>query len=172
MTTELDLDELRNIVLKSQEIENAGNTQTQLLNNENRKKVKKINPKFCYDWVNLDADLQINRLIEYVSRYTEEQDLSTATAKKVRQLLVNALINEKLEVEYDSTIGIITNIPKLYYSDDKGYYLGTYLNDKGEFIFRVSRISRVNTKNGDQEITITTEDYSADSKKKLALTKK
>lgn len=171
MAQEIDLNALRKIIIKSQEEEIAKKRQTQLFEKENphRKKVKKINPKFCCEWSQLDCDLQVNRIIEFVSRFGDENDLSTATTKKIRKMLVSSLVNEKLQVKYDSSIGIITSIPKLYYSDSKGYYLGTYLNDNGEFIFRVSKISDVKS-GGDQKMTITTEDYQ--SKKSLNIIKK
>ena len=155
MSEELNLDELRKIVLQSQEKERSQEPQTKLYEeiNPNRGKVKKLNPKYCYEWSSLDTDIQVNRLIEFVNRYSEEHDLSTATAKKVRQLLVNALINENLQVEYDMTVGIITKIPKLYYSKEKGYYLGTYLNDEGKFIFKVSKISKCVDTGEEQKIT-------------------
>lgn len=165
--TSLDLDSLRELVLKSQSDEEKEKERTKLItecNNPNRRKIKKVNPKFCSEWNQLDQDLQINRIIEYVSRYSEEQDLTPSTGKKIRQLLVKALIEENLEVEYDSTVGIIVNIPKLYYTDEEGYFLGTYLNNQGELTCRISKIATYsnNQQNG---IAILTEEYQ-DNKKK------
>ena len=168
----MNLDELRNIILHSQELEKKRKGQTRLVieDNPNREKVKKMNPKFCHEWNNLDLDSQINRLIEFVSRFSSENDLTAPTSKKVRKLLVKSLIHENLDVDYDSEVGIITKIPKLYYSNENGYYLGTYLNEKGEFIFRVSKISKCH--NGSQNMSIVTEDFQTDPKKSLILTKK
>lgn len=152
----IDLSALRQLILKLNAEEKAQNNHTELLVNPNREKVKKLNPKFCSDWKHLELDSKINRLIEYTSRFAHEKDLSDSTSKKVRQLLVKAIVNETVEIEFDESLGIITKIPKLYYSDDKGYYLGTYLNNQGQFIFRISKISQQDQSN-DTEILTTTE---------------
>lgn len=175
MTNEMDLDDLRQVVLQSQEKEEDRKNKTKLLisENPNRKKVKKINPKFCYEWSALETDLKINRLIEFVSRFSDENDLPAPTAKKLRKLLVASLVNETLDIDYDSTVGIVNSIPKLYYNEENGYYLGTYLNDKGEFIYRVSKITRCHNDSINQNLSIVTEDFKDEPKKKhLNLTKK
>lgn len=174
-----ELEEIRKYIQKSQNDEQSKKKQTQLiLENPSRRRVKKLNPKFCFEWSTLDRDQQINRLIEYVSRYMEKNDLSQSTSKKIRKLLVNALVQENLNVEYDKTLGMVTDIPKLYYNHDEGYYLGTYLDDQGEFICRISKISEESVGKGN-DIRITTEDFSTDNnmdekpnKKKISLVRK
>lgn len=172
--SEIDLDQLRQLVENAKQTEKENNQGTVLLEkiNDNRKRLKKINPKFCEPWSSLDLDLKINRLIEHVSRLQEKQDLSNSTAKKIRQLLVNALVNETLDVDYDNVVGVVNKIPKLHYNDEQGWYLGTYLNDEGQFIFRVSKISSCVDKNDNSKLSITTEKYlenTATKKKKLSL---
>ena len=162
---EIDLDSLRDIVKASQEEELSKSERTKLLEEDpKRYRPKKINPKFCYEWNSLETDLKINRLIEYVGRYSAEHDLPTSTSKKIRRLLVTALVKgPSLEVEYDQAMGVIKNIPKLFFNHKDGYFLGTYLNNEGELTTKVSRI-----KNVDGDGTITTEDY----KINLRLTRK
>jgi len=153
-----DFKEIKEVIIKSQKDEKTKSSSTQLIvENPNRKSIKKLNPKFCFEWETLDRDLQINRLIEYVGRYGEDNDLSSAVTKKLRKLLVTALVEENLQIEYDESLGIVTNIPKLYYNHDDGYYLGTYLNDQGDFICRISKISKCVESSSD--LSITTEDF-------------
>lgn len=146
------LDDLRNLVIKSQQDEqsttertlllNITNSTSNPLNKSNKKTNKKINPKFCVDWVTLEVDMQVNRIIEYVARYSVEHDLPNSTSKKIRKLLVEALVKGTLnEIEWDTTNGIIRNIPKLFFNPHDGYFLGTYLNNQGELATRISKIS-------------------------------
>ncbi|MEX0598338.1 MAG: hypothetical protein WD512_17755 [Candidatus Paceibacterota bacterium] len=144
------LDDLRNLVIKSEQDELANTERTLLLNittsnpanKSNKKTNKKINPKFCVDWLTLELDMQVNRIIEYVGRYSAENDLPSSTSKKIRKLLVEALVKGTLnEIEWDTTNGMIRNIPKLFFNPHDGYFLGTYLNNQGELATRISKIS-------------------------------
>lgn len=157
--SQLSLEDLRKIVATAKEEEKANNCQTQLLIQESiRKKVRKLNPKFCNVWETLEHDMQLNRIIEFVHRYMEDKDLSQATGKKIKKLLAEALKNKTLTVEYNTTLGIIEKVPKLFYDDEDGYYLGTYLNDNQELVSRISKISEY--KSGESRLSITTEEYS------------
>ena len=146
------LDDLRNLVIKSHQDEQEATERTLLLNitnttnnplNKGNKRInKKINPKFCVEWVSLELDMQVNRIIEYVGRYSVEHDLPNSTSKKIRKLLVEALVKGTLnEIDWDPSNGIIRNIPKLFFNPHDGYFLGTYLNNQGELATRISKIS-------------------------------
>jgi hypothetical protein len=165
-TTTTDLESLRQLVIDSEREAQAKFGKTELLEENpyknKRHRPKKINPKFCYDWVQLDTDLKINRIIEYVGRYSGENDLPRSTAKKIRKLLVSALMKGPLDIEYDPTVGSIINVPKLFFNPKDGYFLGTYLNEEGELPTKVSKIKTV------ADGTITTEDF----KRSLNLTRK
>jgi len=168
--SDIDIDKLRELILKSQEIELESIQKTKLLENknDNRRKVKKINPKFCNEWSELDKDFQINRIIEYVDRHTEKEDLTEATSKKLRKLLVEALVNDQLDVEYDSVVGLINKIHKLHYNDNEGFFLGTYLNEDGNLPCRITKISKITTDDG----IILTEDFAPVNSENTELSKK
>jgi len=181
---EINFQELRKIIIETSKAEREGRSQTQLRINENpnRRLVTKLNPKFCADWDNLELDWKLNRIIEYTSRYGNKHDLPGSTVKKIRKLLASALKNDTLkQVVYDSTLGIITDIPKLLFSKEDGYYLGTYLDDNGSFISRVSKITKYSSGGGEPS-SITTEHFqnkkkasasaSSDDKIKLQISKK
>jgi hypothetical protein len=166
------LDDLRDMVLKSEQEELASTERTQLLDRGSnniigkRSRLKKINPKFCTEWVNLELDMQINRIIEYVTRFSAENDLPNSTAKKIRKLLVEALVKESLtEIEWDITTGTIVKIPKLFFNPYDGYFLGTYLNKEGELATRISKISNI------EDGMITTEEFNQ-NKRTLNIIKK
>jgi hypothetical protein len=156
MVEEIDVEELRRMVKMIEAEEKSKTYTTQLLDvKTTRQKIKKINPKFCEEWDELDLECKINRIIEFVGRYTDIEDISDPTGKKLRKLLVTEIKNSNLLVEYDKCVGQITGIPKLYYNNEDGYYLGTYLNDDGKFISHISKISNYD----DTNLTITTDDY-------------
>lgn len=161
-----DLESLRKLVIESEREAQEKSGKTEILEDNpytnKRHRPKKINPKFCYDWVQLDTDLKINRIIEYVGRYSSDHDLPPSTSKKIRKLLVNALVKGPLDVEYDPVVGSIIDIPKLFFNPKDGYFLGTYLNQDGELSTKVSKIRTVS------DGTITTEDF----KRSLNLTRK
>lgn len=156
-TDEIDLDRLRQEILQSTKEEEKNKTKLLPPNIHQRHRPRKINPKFCYEWNQLDQDLQINRLIEYVGRYTSDNDLPPSTGKKIRKLLVEALVKETLNVEYDSNVGSVINIPKLFFDPKEGYFLGTYLNQEGELTCRISKISQIT--DSENNLAITTEDF-------------
>jgi len=171
-TDEIDLDKLRQEILELTKEEELKSKKTKLLpsNIHQRHRPRKINPKFCYQWHQLDQDLQVNRLIEYVGRYSSEHDLPPSTGKKIRKLLVEALVKETLNVEYDSTVGSIITIPKLFFDPKEGYFLGTYLNQEGELTCRISKISKIS--DSENNLAITTEDFKNPSKKVIKLNRK
>lgn len=162
-TENINFEELRKIIQESQEKEVESKIHTKLIDdkyNIRRNKIKKLNPKFCIEWIELEKDLKVNRLIEYVERFKEKEDLTDATCKKLRKLLVDALVNETLDVDYDSSIGIINKIHKLQYNDIDGFYLGTYLNEEGNLTFKISKISKFML----DDNTILTEDFKSVNK--------
>jgi hypothetical protein len=147
-STEVDLQELRKIVEQVEEEERHDVQQTQLLIiDTQRKRIKKLNPKYCCEWKDLEFEYKVNRIIEFVERFIEESDLPESTGKKIRKLLVKSQKDHQLVVEYDTAAGQITKVPKLYYNETDGYYLGTYLNDHGEFVTKVSKITKFKTLN-------------------------
>lgn len=168
----MDLDQLRQIVIQANQEEAESQFNPEVVEEARRERPRrhgKINTKFCIPWDTLEIDLQINRVIEFVKRFQEDNDLTSATAKKVRKLLITAICNrEKLEVVYDQTLGQIVAIPKLYYRDETGYFLGTYLNQNGSLVKRVSKISQI--QEGEEKDKIMTEDYQP--KPKMNLRKK
>ena len=159
MTTEIDqkeLDELREIIRASQLEEANKKLTTQLLVIESsRKKIKKINPKYCVEWSDLELEYKINRMIEFSNRYAEDYDLSEATVKKIRRMLAGAIKNEteELEVVYDSAKGQIISIPKLQYNHKDGYFLALYVNNDGDFIKHRTKISTTIQSDGKFSIT-------------------
>ena len=155
------LDDLRNLVLKSEQDELAASDRTQILDNKatsqlsgKRSRMRRVNPKFCTEWNTLEQDMQINRLIEYVGRYMNENDLPPSTGRKIRKLLVEALVKGTLlDIEWDMVTGTIQRIPKLFFNAHDGYFLGTYLNKEGELATRISKISNI------EDGVITTEEF-------------
>lgn len=147
MTTndEISIDELRKLLLESKEEEKlrTEKEQTKLIIEEvTRRKLPRLNPKFCYPWINLNLECQVNRIIQYVEVICDRDNLSEATGKKLRQMLVKAAKEKTLQVDYNTTLGLIENIPSILYSKEHGYYLESIIPQYEDLIFKVSKISR------------------------------
>lgn len=144
-TEEISIDELRKLLIESKEEETTRTEkeQTKLIIEEvTRRKLPRLNPKFCYPWANLNLECQVNRIIQYVEFMCERDNLSDATGKKLRQMLVKAAKEKTLNVNYNTTLGVIENIPAMLYSKENGYYLETIIPQYEDLIFKVSKISR------------------------------
>lgn len=162
MTTEeneISIDELRKLLIESKEEERmrTEKEQTKLIIEEvARRKLPRLNPKFCYPWSNLNLECQVNRIIQYVEVVCERDNLSDATGKKLRQMLVKAAKEKTLQVEYNTILGVIENIPAMLYNKENGYYLETIIPQYEDLIFKVSKISRYSQDSN--ELYIETED--------------
>lgn len=143
--TDVDWNKIEKVIKELNDDEEKNKTNPNIIELNIKKKYKKINTKFCFNWDELLLEYKINRAIEYANRFTRENSLTEQSALKLRKELTEAIVNKNINIEYDKTKGIILNVNNLLYKEGIGYYIKKENEEiKEKYISKVSKVSLLN----------------------------
>jgi len=144
-----DWELIKNTIKSILDDEDKQNNNLNIVDLSIKKKYKKINTKFCVDWDELVLEYKINRGIDFVARFSYENNITEHTSKNLRKIITEAIVNKTIKTEYDKVKGQIINITNLKYKEESGYFM-----EKNDFfITRVSKVSIMNKSSDGIKIT-------------------